>query len=107
MRVIFFGILFLASCSIRDKLLTDNSNPSTLNNSIHLKYDINNDGNVSQEELKKIKEQKKIFNSYVDYQNPLTIFSFILLLILSCCSLSYISYFINNMYIWLLSKIKK
>ena len=60
MRVIFFGILFLASCSIRDKLLTDNSNPSTLNNSIHLKYDINNDGNVSQEELKKIKDQKKL-----------------------------------------------
>ena len=107
MRAILFVSLFFVSCSIRDKLITDNPKSSTLNNSIHLKYDVNNDGNISQEEFKKIKDQKKLFNPYVDYQNPLAIFSFILLLVLSCCSLSYISSFINSVYIWFLNKIKK
>tara|TARA_B110000483_G_scaffold237612_1_gene312681 strand:- start:539 stop:862 length:324 start_codon:yes stop_codon:yes gene_type:complete len=107
MRAILFLSLFFASCSIRDKLLTNDSKPLTPNNSIHLKYDVNNDGNISQEEFKKIKDQKKLFNPYIDYQNPLAVFSFILLLVLSCCSLSYISSFINSVYIWFLNKIKK
>ena len=108
MRVIFFLTIFLVSCSIRDKLIPTPTTPSTTNNnSLSLKYDSNNDGEVSQEEFKKFKEEKKVFNPYVDYYNPFIIFSFILLLILSCCSLSYISSFINSFYIWLLSKIKR
>jgi len=107
MRVICFLTIFLVSCSIRDKLIPSSTYPTIDNKSLSLKYDSNNDGEVSQQEFKNFKEQKKVFNPYVDYYNPFIIFFFILLLILSCCSLSYISSVINSFYIWFLSKIKR
>ena len=89
MRFFFLFFIFLFSCSVKEKIFKNNNSQPDLNsNFIHV--DSNSDGEISQQELNSFKESKKLTNPLVDYYNPFIIFLFILSLILSLCSITYI-----------------
>lgn len=95
MRALFLLILFLASCSIKDLALKNQPQKSQTSQFVQ-KIDLNNDGNLSKQEIKLFQEQKKLVNPSVDYYNPLIIFLFILSLIISLCSITYVIDFIKK-----------
>ena len=107
MRLSFFILLFLVSCSIKDKLIPEQTINSPSNSSFS-KIDVNKDNKITQEELIEFKNNKQeVFNSDFDYKNPLLIFTYILLTILSLCSLTYITELFKRIYFYLKSLIRK
>ena len=107
MRLSFFILLFFVSCSIKEKLIPDQANNLPTNSSFS-KIDTNKDNKITQEELVEFKNSKEeVFNSDFDYKNPILIFTYILLTILSLCSLTYIVDLFKRIYFYLKNLITK
>lgn len=103
MKYILFIFLFssLFSCSIKNNFKSNPKTTEQTTNSSFLKIDTDKDNKISQKEFIKFENNKKLVNSTVDYQTPLLVFCFILLIVLSLCSLTYIVYFFKRIYFYI------
>ena len=106
MRILFLIILFLVSCSIKETIIGDKPE-SSISSNLSKKVDKNHDGVLTQEEFISFKKDKNITSSFVDYQNPLLIFLFILSVILSLCSITYIIDSLKKIFLYIKEKCNK
>lgn len=103
MRYILFIFLFLSlfSCSIKNNFKSNPKTTEQTTNSSFSKIDIDKDNKISQKEFIKFENSKKLVDPTVDYYTPLLISGFILLSILSLCSLTYIVDFLKRIYLYI------
>ena len=101
MRILLFISLFFASCSIKEKLINKIEKTEQTTNSSFSKIDINKDNKISQEEFIEFKNNKKLVDPSVDYKTPLLVCGFILLVVFSLCSLTYILDFLKRIYFYI------
>jgi hypothetical protein len=108
MRFFIFILFFIASCSIKDKFANNQPSPKKDVSSAFSKMDANKDDEISQEEFLNFKDQKKeLFDSNYNYKGPILIFAYILLIIISMCSITYITTILKRIYFYLANLLKK
>ena len=108
MRLLLFTFLFVVSCSIKDKFSNNNPIKENSLSPAFSKMDVNKDNEISKEEFLIFKEKKdEVFDSNYNYKGPALIFTYILLIILSMCSITYITTILKRIYFYLTNLFKK
>ena len=93
--------LFFVSCSIKEKFTNRTGKTEETTNSSFSKIDVNKDNKISQEEFIQFKNNKKLVDPSVDYKTPLLVCGFILLIVFSLCSLTYIADLLKRIYFYI------
>jgi hypothetical protein len=100
MRYILFIFLFVISCSIKDNF-KENTKLTEKTESSFSKIDTDKDNIISQEEFIEFKKSKKLADPTVDYKTPLLVCVFILVIVFSLCSLTYIADLLKRIYFYI------